>query len=85
MDRPIVDHRSALYETAVGLYMRHHLDENGRCSRCRRPTCAVRMHAAGVIEAAGVDTMLYDPPPRRPEATYWADQRTISLPVYGKE
>jgi hypothetical protein len=85
MDAVIVDRRSALYETAVGLYVRHQLGEGGWCLRCRRFDCPVRGNAAAVIRAAGGDPGLYEPPPRRPEATFWADQQTMSLPVYGVE
>jgi hypothetical protein len=85
MEQPIVQRDSALYETAVELYVRHHADETGRCQRCQNSRCAVRRHAAAVIQAAGGDPWLYDPPSRRPEATFWASQHTMSLPVYEME
>lgn len=78
---PLVRHSSALYHLAVELYVRHRLGDDGRCLRCGAWPCLLHGNAAEVIAAAGVDPVLYDRPPRRPAATYWAHEPTRPLPV----
>jgi hypothetical protein len=73
---------SVLFGLAVELYVRHRLNDDGRCPRCRGLVCLTRHHAAEVIQAAGVDPAFYNRPPRRPEATHWARQPTASVPAF---
>jgi hypothetical protein len=75
---------SAVYQLAARQYVRHSpLPFADRCAACRARSCPVRLHAAEVIRAAGVNPASYDPPPRRPAAVHWSRQPTASLPVYG--
>lgn len=74
---------SALLRLAVELYVRHRPDAGGWCPRCERLDCPVRSHAGEVVQAAGHNPALLDTPPRRPEATPWANEPTTELPVYG--
>lgn len=76
---------SLLFALAVELYARHHPGPDDACGRCGTAGCAVREHAVRVMTAAGVDSALYDPPPRRPDATWWARVPTTSLPIYRRD
>jgi hypothetical protein len=80
----IVRQTSAVYQLAARQYVRHSpLPFADRCASCRARNCPVRLHAAEVIRAAGVNPTSYDPPPRRPAAVPWSRQPTAALPVYG--
>jgi hypothetical protein len=78
----VVQRDSLPCAVAVELYLRHHPDSRQRCIRCHKVHCGVRQRAALVLAAARVDPALYDPPPRRPEATHWSTQPTQARPVY---
>jgi hypothetical protein len=60
--RPIPALRgSTLHMTCVETYQRHRHDATGQCNSCHYPwPCPPRVHAAGVIEAAGEDPRRYD-------------------------
>jgi hypothetical protein len=47
--------RSARFVLAVQVYLRHAVDSAGRCPVCVGMPCRPRIHAAKIIEAAGVD------------------------------
>jgi hypothetical protein len=73
---------STLFKLAVEQYVRHSPQAFAdRCSACRARFCPVQAHATEVIRAAGIDPATYDPPPRRPAAMHWSQERTKSLPV----
>jgi hypothetical protein len=73
---------STLFNLAVEQYVRHSpLAFADRCSACRARSCPVQAHAAEVIRAADIDPATYDPPPRRPAAIHWSQERTTSLPA----
>lgn len=81
---PLLSRESAVYRLAVEQYVRHSpVPFAQACAACRSRHCPVQRHAAEVIAAAGVDPRSFDPPPRRPTATYWSHQPTATLPVYG--
>jgi hypothetical protein len=71
---------SALFATAVEHYTRHGATRGGRRT-CGSGRCAVRLHAASVIAAAGINPTQFDPPPRRPDAAPWEREVTAALPV----
>jgi hypothetical protein len=80
---PLVRETSAVFRLAVEQYVRHTpVARADRCSGCRARNCPVRLRAAEVIRAAGVDPGRYDPPPRRPVAVDWTREPTALLPVY---
>jgi hypothetical protein len=66
MTLPLSRH-SAVFDLAVELYQWHTPDRWGRCA-CRVPRCPVRIRAAGVIRAAGLDPHRFDPPRPEPPA-----------------
>lgn len=78
----LIQRDSLLFALAVELYLRHHPAADEQCVRCGAAGCPVRQRAALVIAAAGVEPALYAPPPRRPEASFWADEPTRALPLY---
>jgi hypothetical protein len=80
--RAFVQQDSVLFGLAVELYVQHRPNDNGRCRRCRALGCLTRHHAGEVVQAAGVDPTSYDRPPRRPEATHWAQRPTTPLPIH---
>jgi hypothetical protein len=83
MTNVLVRSDSALLALAVELFVRHRLDNVGRCPRCGPwAVCRVQERTAHVIRAADVDPVLLVSPKRRPDATHWRDQPTSSLPVY---
>ncbi len=52
---------TALHQTAVDLYRRHHGGPDGLCRWCGRPSpCSSRALGASVIETAGEDPRRYD-------------------------
>jgi hypothetical protein len=77
----IVRDDSVLFRIAVELYLRHYLDGVGRCEACGRFGCPTGGHAAGVIQAAGVNPTFFDSRPRRPESVWWAQAPTAVLPT----
>jgi hypothetical protein len=80
---PLVRETSAVFRLAVEQYVRHTPAVRfDRCSACRAHNCPVRLRAAEVIHAAGVDPGRYDLPPRRPVAVDWTREPTRPLPLY---
>ena|SRR6266536_250789 len=52
---------STLFETCVETYRRHSGEQIGLCACCQQPSpCPSRLHAAGLVEAAGDDPHRYD-------------------------
>lgn len=58
---------SLTHRTSAQLYQRHHDAGDGGCQTCGEPIpCSARRHAAWVMEAAGDDSLLHEPP--RPDS-----------------
>jgi hypothetical protein len=66
--KPLLNRDSAIFGLAVELYQWHTTDRWGRCA-CGTPRCPVRVRAAGVIRAAGLEPTTFDAPEPTPSPT----------------